>query len=85
MPDDDKPASRYLTMQAVADELSTTMAQVYALVRRKDLRAFKLGGRGQWRIARTDLEQFIEHAYTETSTWIDTHPFAGDEHPATDD
>jgi excisionase family DNA binding protein len=67
---------RFLTLDQVAEELATTKAQVYALVRRKDLRAIKLGGRGQWRIARADLEAFLEHTYRETSSWIDEHPFA---------
>ena len=70
--------ARFLTLDQVAEELATTKAQVYALVRRKDLRAIKLGGRGQWRIARADLEAYLEHVYTETASWIDAHPFAED-------
>lgn len=75
---------RFLTLDDVAEELSTTKAQVYALVRRKELRAIKLGGRGQWRVARADLEAFLEQAYVETSRFIDAHPFtdAGDESDA---
>ena len=64
-----------LTMPQVAEELGTSEAQIYALVRRKELRAFKLGGRGQWRVDRADLEKFIEEQYAETSRWIDEHPF----------
>ncbi|WP_148576096.1 helix-turn-helix domain-containing protein [Nocardioides caldifontis] len=37
-----------------------------ALVRRGDLPAIKLGGRGQWRIERSPLEEFIQRAYEET-------------------
>jgi excisionase family DNA binding protein len=66
---------RFLTLDEVAGELATSKAQVYALVRRKELRAIKLGGRGQWRVAREDLEAFLEKLYTQTSTWIDDHPF----------
>jgi hypothetical protein len=52
------------------------------LVRRKDLRAGKIGGRGQWRVQRIDLEDYIERTWTETSTWIDEHPFTeGEEVP----
>lgn len=72
-------SSRFLTLDQVAEELATTKAQVYALVRRKDLRAIKLGGRGQWRIARADLEAYLEQAYVDTSTWIDQHPFTENE------
>ena len=68
-------APKFFTLDEVADALSTTRAQVYALVRRKELRAIKLGGRGQWRIGRADLDKFLEHAYAETSKFIDDHPF----------
>jgi len=53
---------RFFTIDQVAEALDTTKAQVYALVRRKELRAIKLGGRGQWRIGRTDLESLLEQA-----------------------
>jgi hypothetical protein len=35
-------------------------------VKRGDLVAIKLGGRGQWRIERSKLEEFIQRAYEET-------------------
>lgn len=69
-------APQFYTIEQVADALATTKAQVYALVRRAELRAIKLGGRGQWRIGREDLQTFLEHAYVQTSTWISEHPFA---------
>lgn len=75
--------SRFLTLDQVAEELASTKAQVYALVRRKELRAIKLGGRGQWRVARADLETFLEQAYADTVRFIDEHPF--DERDAVDD
>ena len=77
----DRP--RFLTLHDVAEELATSHNQVYALVRRKQLPALKLGGRGQWRIARNDLEAFIAQAFDDTGRWIDAHPFAGEE-PAED-
>jgi hypothetical protein len=40
-----------------------SQVQATALVRSGDLRAFKLGGRGQWRIGREDLEDYIQSAY----------------------
>jgi excisionase family DNA binding protein len=81
-----KQPSRFLTLDQVADELATTRAQAYALVRRKELRAIKLGGRGQWRVERTVLEEFITRAYAETEEFIDSHKFvekkvAGSEAP----
>ena len=38
---------RFLTLADVAEVLNTSSAQVYALVRRGDLEAIKIGGRGQ--------------------------------------
>lgn len=71
--------SRFLTREQVADELNVSMAQAYALIRRKDLRALKIGGRGTWRVGRDDLESYIERAYAETERWIDEHPFNEDD------
>ena len=57
---------RFLTLSDVAEVLNTSLAQVTALVRRGELRALKLGGRGQWRVETTELEAFIERLYAET-------------------
>ena len=59
-------APRFLTLADVAEILNTSLAQVTALVRRGELRALKLGGRGQWRVETTELEAFIEQMYSET-------------------
>ena len=52
-------AARFLTMQDVADELAVSMSQVYHMVRSGELPAIKIGGRGQWRIERARLEEYI--------------------------
>jgi excisionase family DNA binding protein len=57
---------RFLTLPDVAEVLNTSLAQVTALVRRGELRALKLGGRGQWRVETSELEAFIERMYEET-------------------
>jgi excisionase family DNA binding protein len=57
---------RFLTLPDVAEILNTSLAQVTALVRRGELRALKLGGRGQWRVETSELEAFIERMYAET-------------------
>jgi len=67
---------RFLTLADVAEVLNTSSAQVYALVRRGELPAIKLGGRGQWRVEATKLEEFIQGLYSETREFVDTHPFA---------
>lgn len=66
---------RFLTLADVADVLNTSGAQVYALVRRGDLPAIKIGGRGQWRVERSELERFIERMYAETKDFVSAHPF----------
>ena len=57
---------RFLTLPDVAEILNTSLAQVTALVRRGDLVALKLGGRGQWRVETTELEAFIQRMYEQT-------------------
>jgi excisionase family DNA binding protein len=66
---------RFLTLTDVAEVLNTSSAQVYALVRRGDLVAIKIGGRGQWRVEATELEAYIQRMYAEARAFIDEHPF----------
>jgi excisionase family DNA binding protein len=67
-------AARFLTMQEVADELAVSQNQIYHMVRSGELPAIKIGGRGQWRIERSKLEEYIAQKYHETREFIDTHP-----------
>lgn len=66
---------RFLTLAEVAEILSTSTAQVYALVRRGDLRAIKIGGRGQWRVETAELEAYIKRMYDEMDAYREQHPF----------
>jgi excisionase family DNA binding protein len=66
---------RFLTLADVAEVLNTSSAQVYALVRRGELPAIKIGGRGQWRVENSQLEEYIERMYAETRAFVDEHPF----------
>ncbi len=70
---------RFLTLADVAEVLNTSSAQVYALVRRGDLPAIKIGGRGQWRVEASQLESYIERMYAETKQFVAQHPRAEDE------
>lgn len=72
---------RMLTLDDVADELAISRAQVYALVRRGDLLAGKIGGRGQWRVDRAHLEAYLERTWADTATWVRDHPLADGEEP----
>ena len=67
--------ARLLTLVDVAEVLNTSRSQVYALVRRKHLAAARIGGRGQWRVSRQDLQAYLDKTYGETSDWIDNRPY----------
>ena len=66
---------RFLQLADVAEILNTSTAQVYALVRRGDLRAIKIGGRGQWRVESTELETYIQRLYAQTKSFVNEHPY----------
>jgi excisionase family DNA binding protein len=70
---------RFLQLSDVAEVLNISVNQVYALVRRGDLVAVKIGGRGQWRVEADQLEAYIARLYEQTSEFIDAHPFGEDE------
>jgi len=64
---DSEPVSvgRFLTLEQVAGELAVSRAQVYAVVRDKTLLALKVGGRGKWRVERSELESYVARLYEE--------------------
>jgi excisionase family DNA binding protein len=66
--------SRFLQLADVAEILNVSSNQVYALVRSGALPAIKVGGRGQWRVEREKLEEYIASAYAETESWVRAHP-----------
>jgi excisionase family DNA binding protein len=59
------PTPRFLTLDDVAEILAVSWSQAYALVRRKELIAIQIGGRGQWRVEVDELERFIQQKYAE--------------------
>lgn len=75
---------RFLTLADVCEVLAISPAQAYALVRSGDLRAIKVGGRGQWRVEESELESYISRMYAETEEFVRTHPF-GREDEVSDD
>ena len=66
---------RFLQLADVAEVLNISSAQAYALVRRGELNAIKIGGRGAWRVEASELETYIQRLYSETREFIDSHPF----------
>lgn len=72
---------RFLQLADVAEVLNISVNQVYALVRRGDLVAVKIGGRGQWRVEVDQLEAYIARLYEQTNEFINAHPYGEDEEP----
>ena len=72
------PADRFLTLADVADVLNISASQTYALVRSGELEAIKIGGRGQWRVERDRLEDYIKRMYSQTREHV-ASPIAEDE------
>lgn len=66
---------RFLSLSDVSEVLNISAAQAYALVRRGDLSAIKIGGRGQWRIEASELEAYIQRQYSQTRDFIEQHPW----------
>jgi prophage regulatory protein len=70
-PGDKEPrAARFLTLQQVAAELNTRDSTIRTLIRTGELPAIQVGGRGQWRIERTKVEEYITAAYTRAAAAI---------------
>ena len=76
---------RFLQLSDVAEILNISASQTYALVRSGELPAIKIGGRGQWRVERSQLEEYIQRCYAETRAFVDAHPFARDAEPLPQD
>ncbi|RXR26690.1 DNA-binding protein [Oerskovia turbata] len=68
-------SQRFLTLADVTEELNISAAQAYALVRSGDLPAIQVGGRGQWRVEASELENYIQRMYAQTRTRIDAGDF----------
>lgn len=56
-------APRFLTIADVAEQLSVSVSQVRALIKNGELPAIQVGGRNQWRIEVTVLEEYIQKQY----------------------
>jgi len=67
--------ARFLTLADVAAVLNISDSQTYALVRSGELPAIKIGGRGQWRVERDQLESYIQRMYDQTKQFVAEHPF----------
>lgn len=71
--------ARFLTLADVAETLNVSASQAYALVRTGDLPAIKVGGRGQWRVESSVLEDYITRMYAETRAHVESGALQVDE------
>lgn len=77
--------TRFLTLADVAEVLNISASQTYALVRSGELPAIKIGGRGQWRVERDQLESYIARMYDQTRQFVAEHPLLDGAEPVADD
>lgn len=56
---------RFYTLPEVAEQLNISMSQMRALIARGDIEGIQIGGRNQWRIEDTKLDEYIERMYGE--------------------
>lgn len=76
---------RFLRLTEVAEVLDVSMSQVYALVRNGDIESIKVGGRGQYRVERIKLEEYIERAYRQTKDFLRDNPLGREDVALADD
>lgn len=57
-----------MILPEVAAELAVSQSQMYALVKSGDLPAIRVGGRGQWRVERVKLEEYIARMYEQAES-----------------
>jgi excisionase family DNA binding protein len=50
----------FLTLKEAADVLQLSVRIVLRIVKRKELPAFRVGGRGQWRVSQRQLTKWMQ-------------------------
>lgn len=73
------PSPRFMRIQHITEKLATTGSQVYALLRTGELQGIQIGGRKQWRIERSKLEEWIQARYQATRQDLTALPSSLDE------
>lgn len=63
---EEQSPTRFLTPADVAEILAVSPSQVLKYLRDRQLRGMKLPGKGEWRIEKSALEEFIAARYRET-------------------
>lgn len=80
---EDSGEPRFLRLSDVSEILKISDSQTYALVRSGDLQGIQIGGRNQWRVERSKLEEYIQEAYRRTAESLErSHGDDADEDPS---
>lgn len=62
--------TRFLSLADVTEILQVPMSTVRALVKSGELRAIQVGGKGTWRVERSEFEAYIDRCYAETDARV---------------
>ena len=65
---------RFMRLEDVADELALSPGATRQLLLTGELRGIKVGGRGIWRVERSEFEAFIQRQYAATKESIEAEP-----------
>ena len=65
---------RFLSLADITEILQVPMSTVRALVRSGEIRAIQVGGKGTWRVERSEFEAYIKRCYAETEARISDSP-----------
>lgn len=72
-------ATKFMTIADVAETLNVSTAQVRSLIHSGTLPAIQVGGRGQWRIETTVLDEYIKKGYEATRERVSKQQAAEDD------
>lgn len=61
---------RFLTLTDVSEILNISLSQTRALVKSGELKAIQIGGRNQWRVEITKLDEYIASRYAKAEQII---------------
>jgi excisionase family DNA binding protein len=65
---------RAYTLNEVAEILTISMSQAYAIVRSGELKGFQIGGKLVWRIEPKDLDDYIDEMKRATAERLASEP-----------
>lgn len=61
---------RFLSLADITEILQVPMSTVRTLVKTGEIRGIQVGGKGTWRVERSEFEAYIERCYAQTEARI---------------